>query len=428
MRFVSICLVALVFQIFTLQNSALAANSVSFNYEGRVKIEGTPFDGTGQFKFAIVNTSGSVSMWSNDGTSSDGQEPTGFISLPVNDGVFNVTIGDTTLGMDEINGSIFYSQTPLKLRIWFNDGTHGFQQLNPDHNLVNIDLISLTSQHDDFTIYVRQSDGNDEDNGLTTQTAKKTIQAAVDILPERLRCNVTIDIEPGIYREEVIVSDVSVPQGKHLVLQGDTSWEPGSPTLPTVQVSGMDGGGTRVRESGIRLLSCFRVRLVGIDVEGTTNYGINTDFSECEIQQVHVSDVPQNGIIVGANSYVTMTDCVAEDCNTGVRSGPNSNIGMGNCTFQNNSYTGLLGAGQTITTVTSPCYFKDNLDSQIWLSTSQLDCQAPVYFTNSDTLNTIRGVSNAWNSIISSASSISSTGPGTISPLIYDAKGGSHWD
>ena len=38
------------------------------NYQGRVGVNGTNFDGTGQFKFALVNGTGTTAYWSN-GTS-----------------------------------------------------------------------------------------------------------------------------------------------------------------------------------------------------------------------------------------------------------------------------------------------------------------------------------------------------------------------
>jgi hypothetical protein len=38
------------------------------NYQGRVSVGNTNFNGTGQFKFAFVNGLGNVSYWSNDGS------------------------------------------------------------------------------------------------------------------------------------------------------------------------------------------------------------------------------------------------------------------------------------------------------------------------------------------------------------------------
>ena len=45
------------------------------NYQGRVAVGGVNFDGSGQFKFAIVDAAGTTSYWSNDGTSTAGSEP-----------------------------------------------------------------------------------------------------------------------------------------------------------------------------------------------------------------------------------------------------------------------------------------------------------------------------------------------------------------
>ena len=56
------------------------------NYQGRVAVGAVNFDGPGQFKFALVNTNGTTSYWSNDGTSSGGSEPAAPVSLPVGAG------------------------------------------------------------------------------------------------------------------------------------------------------------------------------------------------------------------------------------------------------------------------------------------------------------------------------------------------------
>ena len=65
------------------------------NYQGRVAV-GNPavnFNGTGEFKFALVNGEGSASYWSNDGTSTEGSEPTAAVSLTVTKGLYSVLLG-----------------------------------------------------------------------------------------------------------------------------------------------------------------------------------------------------------------------------------------------------------------------------------------------------------------------------------------------
>src|SRR5262245_40505011 len=125
-----------------------SADNVTFSYEGRVKVNGSPFNGSGQFKFSIMNTSASATLWSNDGTLSG--EHAASISLPVSEGIFSVIVGDTTLGMAPINSSVFVTHTPLKLRVWFNSGL-GFQQLNPDQNLVDLTLNTIATGDSDYT-------------------------------------------------------------------------------------------------------------------------------------------------------------------------------------------------------------------------------------------------------------------------------------
>src|SRR6186997_955623 len=102
------------------------------NYQGRVAVGTTNFDGTGQFRFALVNGAGNVTFWSNDGTSGNGSQPTNAVPLPVTKGLYSVLLGDTTLpNMSAIPAGVF-NNSDVRLRVWFNDGTNGSQQLTPD--------------------------------------------------------------------------------------------------------------------------------------------------------------------------------------------------------------------------------------------------------------------------------------------------------
>jgi hypothetical protein len=59
------------------------------SYQGRVLSSGAPFNGTGYFKFAIVNAAGG-SFWSNDGCSSAGSQPSLAVPVTVSNGLFTV--------------------------------------------------------------------------------------------------------------------------------------------------------------------------------------------------------------------------------------------------------------------------------------------------------------------------------------------------
>ena len=105
------------------------------NYQGLVAVGTTNFTGTGSFKFVLTNAAGNVTYWSNDGSGSGGAEPTNAVSLTVAKGLYSVLLGDTTLAnMTAIPLSVF-TNPDLRLRVWFNDGTNGSQQLSPDQRL-----------------------------------------------------------------------------------------------------------------------------------------------------------------------------------------------------------------------------------------------------------------------------------------------------
>ena len=94
--------------------------------------EGVPVNGPAEFKFAFVNQDGSASFWSNDGTSVAGSAPAAFIALPVSNGLFNVQLGDTNLGMQALTPTVFASPQVF-LRIWING-----EQLAPDRQITSV--------------------------------------------------------------------------------------------------------------------------------------------------------------------------------------------------------------------------------------------------------------------------------------------------
>ena len=104
------------------------------NYQGRVIAGGTNFDGTGQFKFALVNNGGSTNYWSNDGTAVG--QPAAAVSLTVTKGLYSVLLGDTTIAnMTVAIAPGVFANSDVRLRVWFDDGVNGSQQLSPDQRL-----------------------------------------------------------------------------------------------------------------------------------------------------------------------------------------------------------------------------------------------------------------------------------------------------
>jgi hypothetical protein len=108
------------------------------NHQGIVSVNGVRFDGTGLFRFAIVDPDAPVNLWSNDGSITDaiGGIPTAAVSLDVVNGVYSVSLGDTALAnmTEQISSAVFDDDSTV-LRIWFDDGVNGNEQLTPDHKL-----------------------------------------------------------------------------------------------------------------------------------------------------------------------------------------------------------------------------------------------------------------------------------------------------
>jgi hypothetical protein len=105
------------------------------NHQGRIAVNGANFQGTGQFKFALVDSPGTLSFWSNDGSSNAGGEPTSSVALDVTRGLYSVLLGDVTIpNMKAVPAEVF-ENADVRLRVWFNDGVNGFQHITPDYRL-----------------------------------------------------------------------------------------------------------------------------------------------------------------------------------------------------------------------------------------------------------------------------------------------------
>lgn len=340
----------------------IADSQVTFNYQGRVKVQGAAYNGTGQFKFAILNTSATAYLWTNDGTETFGVEPTAAISLPVADGVFNVLMGDTSI-MQAISPTLFQSHTPLKLRVWFNDGTHGSQQLTPDHNLVDLTLNAIETGTQDFTIYVNGATGNDQNTGLTASKPKKTIQAAVDILPERVTCNVTISIAGGIYHEEVLVYGFAVKPGKTLQFQGDTSWTPSPITEPNVKISGsdIDSTSSRIRATALHAVQNSGISFTGIAFKFASTNGLYLEngsytISKCKCVSNGAAGVMMDSQCKAEASYFYGLD----NANTGILLTNNSRVNFTNVQSLRNTVCAMMIQNQSNCSVYSTGLFDNN--------------------------------------------------------------------
>ncbi|MBI3415719.1 MAG: hypothetical protein HY043_10455 [Verrucomicrobia bacterium] len=108
------------------------------NYQGSISINGTDYDGPGEFKFAFVNAEGTTTFWSNDGSSIHAREPATATPIAVSQGDYSVLLGDTTLtNMTDLPPAVF-ANPDLWLRVWFSDATNGFQHVAPDQRIAAV--------------------------------------------------------------------------------------------------------------------------------------------------------------------------------------------------------------------------------------------------------------------------------------------------
>lgn len=108
------------------------------SYQGRVTSNSSNYHGAGHFKFALLNSAGTRTLWSNDGSSLNGSEPSNPVAVSVDNGLFMVALGDPNrTNMNAIPVHVF-TNPAVRLRIWFNDGTNGSAQLTPDQPIHSV--------------------------------------------------------------------------------------------------------------------------------------------------------------------------------------------------------------------------------------------------------------------------------------------------
>ncbi|MGA2802667.1 MAG: thioredoxin domain-containing protein [Verrucomicrobiota bacterium] len=112
---------------FTLLGSAWGASPAILNYQGRITVDGANFNGEGLFVFSIENTNGAI-LWASGEFPRAGMTnlPGGVIRLPVKDGLYQVRLGDPASGMHMLDAGPLHAAADPFVRVWFNDGKHGW--------------------------------------------------------------------------------------------------------------------------------------------------------------------------------------------------------------------------------------------------------------------------------------------------------------
>jgi len=150
-----ILLLCLIF-VLTLGTTTVLAqgggSTPTVSYQGRVTVNGQPFDGTGYFMFAIVNSQGQLTWTSDVIVQAQSRQqlspPTQPISIPVSQGLFNVLLGDP-LSMNPLLPQAFLDPQSF-LRVWFSSDGLNFTQL-PDRPLAAVPYAIVADTLDGYT-------------------------------------------------------------------------------------------------------------------------------------------------------------------------------------------------------------------------------------------------------------------------------------
>ena len=141
--------------LLTTQWCVLSGAPGMIHYQGRVTVNGAPVNQPARFKFALIrparngDATPETSYWSNDGTSTGGQEPTGSVQLTVSNGLYSVHLGDTGRGFTAAITPEVLAHEEVHLRVWFSPDGSSFQQVRPDQRIASV-AYAVQAQTADF--------------------------------------------------------------------------------------------------------------------------------------------------------------------------------------------------------------------------------------------------------------------------------------
>ena len=136
------------------------------NYQGRVAVSGALFDGVGQFKFSLVNANGAITYWSNGVNS---------VTCTVTKGMYAVLLGDTNLSNMATLPATVFTNSDVRLRVWFSPEGSALQLLSPDQRVAasgySLNADQLGGQPGSYYLTATNLTGTVSDARLSTNVA-----------------------------------------------------------------------------------------------------------------------------------------------------------------------------------------------------------------------------------------------------------------
>ena len=127
----------MIFAAFNLE--AVGQDGAMVRYDGQIKVAGKPYSGTGSFFFSLENSQGEI-LWTSGDFPFRGStnNPANAVKLAVTAGAYEIRLGDTTSGMPALSAQALRNAKGPRLKIWFNDGVHGWEPAGGEVPLDNI--------------------------------------------------------------------------------------------------------------------------------------------------------------------------------------------------------------------------------------------------------------------------------------------------
>ncbi|NLX26000.1 MAG: hypothetical protein GXY61_08605 [Lentisphaerae bacterium] len=298
------------------------------NYQGRITSGDGGFNGSGYFKFVLINQA-EQAVWSNDGSTGTGQ-PASSVMVNVDNGLFQVNLGDES--MHPIPGIVMHERS-LRLRIWFSASGSGFEQFSPDTEINALNL----SQIDTGNLLTVDGEG---------RGTFDSIQAAVDYASTSW--GAAILIMPGQYNESIVF-----PSNCFVTLRGAAA-----------------GGVVEIYNEGrtLSLTDGALVRIEDLSVSGSpalSDQGMTTNsWSEITLRNCELSSSsPESSspvIALGNSSRVILID---SRVNAGGQ-GPAVSVGGGSNVEATRSRFWANGAAAVLLQSGNPNVWMDDCDLQ----------------------------------------------------------------
>lgn len=198
-----------------------------------------------------------------------------------------------------------------------------------DQNLYSAITTKASITTSDLTYYVNANTGSDSNDGLTSGTAFRTIQKAVNMIPDVVKNNVTINVADGVYDEGIICNKLC---------EGATIFLVGNKVLPqNVRINWFFNVCSKISISGFEAISNTEASFI-------TNQSTYTEFQSC-ISTSDTKNAQKTGF-ANHGGCVIRDGCIISNKLSAIYTGYCGNTIVEQPITGNNNTYGLTGIGK----------------------------------------------------------------------------------